>query len=189
MEMNFETSIVKSLNHWGANHVGLVKFVANDFVYLAILLGLLTFLYIEWKVAVEPLFSAFNIRKVIADGALWLALPMVVAVVLSELLSKIFDRTRPFVAHPNEIKALFPHGADGGFPSHHMVFTVALAVCVIEMHDRVGWIVIAMAVISGIARVMAGIHYPSDIVVGILIGAVIPPLTAKVLNKFRFKRL
>ena len=114
--MNFETSIVKSLNNWGAHHAGLVKFVANDFVYLAILLGVLTFLYIEYKVAVKPLFSPFNIRKLIADGALWLALPMVVAVVLSELLSKAFDRARPFVAHPNEIKALFPHSMDGGFP-------------------------------------------------------------------------
>ena len=187
--MNFETSIVKSLNNWGAHHAGLVKFVANDFVYLAILLGVLTFLYIEYKVAVKPLFSPFNIRKLIADGALWLALPMVVAVVLSELLSKAFDRARPFVAHPNEIKALFPHSMDGGFPSHHMVFTVALAVCVIEVHDRIGWVVVAMAVLSGIARVMAGIHYPSDIIVGIIIGAVIPPITAKVLNRFRFKRL
>ena len=77
--MNFETSIVKSLNHWGAHHAGLVKFVANDFVYLAILLGVLTFLYIEIVNAnapitpsIEKVASRISKYKILLQAEAWL---------------------------------------------------------------------------------------------------------------------
>jgi membrane-associated phospholipid phosphatase len=179
--MNWETSIVKSWNTWGASHLSLVKFIANDFVYLAIALGLATFLYSQIKHSTKPFLSALNIRITIAEGLLGVAFPVIVATVLSEILSKLFDRARPFVAHP-DIKLLFPHGTDGGFPSHHMVFTMALAVCVLSFHRNIGTILVIMTVLSGIFRVVAGIHYPTDIFVGILIGAIIPPLFKKFLD-------
>ena len=179
--MNWETSIVKSWNTWGEGHASLVKFVANDFVYIAIALGVLTFFYSQIKHSTKPVLSPLNLRIILAEGLLGVAFPVIIATVVSEILSKIFDRARPFAAH-SDIKLLFPHAADGGFPSHHMVFTMALAVCVLSFHRNIGTILVILTVVSGIFRVVAGIHYPTDIFVGMLIGAVVPALFKKFLD-------
>ena len=178
--MNWESTIVKSLNNWGTGHVNLVDFLANKFVYIAILLGVVTFIYSEIKHSTKPFWTPLNLRVTIAQGLLTVAFPVLVATIISEIFSKIWDRQRPFAANP-EIKLLFPHASDGGFPSHHMVFTVALGVCVLTFHRNIGGVILALAIISGIFRVIAGIHYPSDVIFGILLGILIPVLFRKFL--------
>jgi len=73
----------------------------------------------------------------------------------------------------SELKLLVPHGADGGMPSHHMVFMMSIAIMVYLFNKKLGLLLIAMSVTSGIARISAGIHYPSDILVGALLGGVL----------------
>ncbi len=185
--MNWETSFVKSLNHWGQSHVSLVELVANKFVYLAILIGALSFIYTQYREATKPIFSALNIRVTITEGLLKLVFPVGIAAVVSEIISKLFDRARPFVDH-SDIKLLFAHSADGGLPSHHMVFTVAIAVCVMGWSLKTSYVVLALALLSGIARVAAGIHYPTDILLGILIGALIPWIFSKFLRALKVSK-
>jgi membrane-associated phospholipid phosphatase len=179
--MNWESTVVLDLNKWGQNHANLVDFIANKFVYIAIALGLLTFVYSEIKHSTKPFWTTLNLRVTIAQGLLTVAFPVIIATVISEIFSKLWDRQRPFAAN-SEIKLLFPHANDGGFPSHHMVFTVALAICVLSFHRNVGVIILGLAVLSGIFRIIAGIHYPSDVVFGILLGALVPWLFAKFLT-------
>jgi len=68
-----------------------------------------------------------------------------------------------------DVKLLVPHGADGGMPSHHMVFMMSIAVMVFIFDKKLGLLLIAMSVTSGIARISAGIHYPSDVLAGALL--------------------
>ena len=80
------------------------------------------------------------------------------------------------------------HSNDGGMPSHHMVFTIALAFCVIGFHRNIGVIILIMALISGVGRMAAGIHYPTDLIVGIGLGLLIPYLFDKFLDKLKISR-
>ena len=80
------------------------------------------------------------------------------------------------------------HTADGGMPSHHMVFIVALSYCVIGFHRNIGVVILLMAIISGIGRMAAGIHYPTDLIVGIFIGVAVPYLFGKFLGKLKISR-
>ena len=185
--MNWETSIVKSLNNWGQGHTSLVEFVANKFVYLAILIGVLSFVYAQYREATKPFFSALNVRVTITEGLLKFVFPVGIAAVASEIVSKLFDRSRPFVTH-SDIKLLFPHSADGGLPSHHMVFTVAIAFCVMSWSLQTSYLILGLALLSGVARVAAGIHYPTDILLGVFIGVFIPWLFNKFLRPLKVSK-
>jgi undecaprenyl-diphosphatase len=56
-------------------------------------------------------------------------------------------------------------------PSLLVTFTVALGVAVMFFSRKMGITIIVLAIAAGIGRIAAGIHYPSDIVVGALLGA------------------
>ena len=80
------------------------------------------------------------------------------------------------------------HANDGGMPSHHMVFTAALAYCVIGFHRNIGSVILLMALISGVGRMAAGIHYPTDLIVGFGIGLAVPYLFGKLLAALKISR-
>lgn len=166
--MTFENSWVKSLNSWGLNHSGLVKFFGDSLVYIVLGLAALWIVRNELHRNSLKNFGAFA-KAIIKDGILNFAIPLGAAVVFSELLSKLVDRSRPFVT-VDGVKLVFPHTADGGMPSHHVLFMVALATCIHFRDKLVGNTLIVLALISGLARIAAGIHFPSDIIVGAVLG-------------------
>lgn len=59
----------------------------------------------------------------------------------------------------------------GSFPSDHAALYFALAAGLFAWSKRVGWAGLVAAAILSLARVGVGFHYPSDVVVGALIGA------------------
>ena len=184
--MNWEGSLVHNLNSWGIHHQGFVKLISNDFVYIAIGLGLITFLYDQIRYSTKPFLSPLNIRVLITDGLLNLAIPVGLATFISEMISKSVNRARPFIT--DRATNFLNHSNDGGMPSHQMVFTIALAFCVIGFHRNIGVIILIMALISGVGRMAAGIHYPTDLIVGIGLGLLIPYLFDKFLDTLKISR-
>ena len=181
--MSIDSSLVRSLNTWGASHKSLVHLCSNDFVYLVILISVLWFamriikthpISAGWK----DLISGFLIK-----GIVIFAIPVGIAIVVSEGISRLYVRQRPFVADPT-VKLLVPHGADGGMPSHHLAVMVALIVSVYFYDRRIAALLALLAVLTGIARVAAGIHYPSDILVGAALGVAIVYIYRWALVKF-----
>jgi undecaprenyl-diphosphatase len=167
--MNLDLSLVESLNRWGATHVSLTTAIADDTVFLAIALSGLAFLYSVMRNASKPISFIKSIALLVSEGIVKLALPVGLATIASELISKLFVRSRPFAAYEN-IVLVFPQAADGGMPSHHMTFTIALGVAVMFFSRKMGFAIIVLAIASGIGRIAAGIHYPSDILAGALLG-------------------
>ena len=183
--MNWEKSWVFSWNAWAQHHVKLVTFLSNDLVYLTILVALLTFLIVEIRVVGKPLFTTNNIRKFLFDGIVKIALPVGLATTVSEILSRTFPRQRPFVTYPEKVHSVFLHTADGGMPSHHTVFMIALAASTFLFSRTISYIVALMTLICACARIAAGIHYPMDILAAVVVGLLIPYLTKVVLLRLR----
>jgi undecaprenyl-diphosphatase len=93
------------------------------------------------------------------------------AVAITGLIARLVDRPRPFVAHPSAIHLFAAHAADAGFPSDHATAAFAIATAVM-LRDRLwGSLLLAAAAAVAIGRVAIGVHYPSDVIVGALIGA------------------
>lgn len=56
-------------------------------------------------------------------------------------------------------------------PSAHTAYAVVMAVFLGTAYPRVAWLVWLLAVLVGVARVIFGAHYPTDVVAGAAIGA------------------
>jgi len=80
----------------------------------------------------------------------------------------LFFRPRPFV--DLDVSLLFYQPTDSSMPSNSAAAFFALAAAVWGFNRRAGTAMLAVAAIHAILRVYAGVHYPSDIIVGALIG-------------------
>lgn len=97
---------------------------------------------------------------------------------IAALIKHFFPTLRPFIINGKGIDVLI-RPTDGAFPSEHTVIAFALAVTIF-MHDRrVGWIFLASALLIGIARVLANVHYPIDIVGGAFLGTIVAVTTER----------
>jgi len=90
------------------------------------------------------------------------------------VLKKIFNRTRPYIAHPDLITLKeLPGPTDPSFPSGHTAFAFSAATSLSLAIPK--WYVIAPSFLYagavGYSRMYLGVHYPSDVVAGALVGA------------------
>ncbi len=78
-----------------------------------------------------------------------------------------YYRPRPFVA------LQIPHlitDTTSSFPSGHTIFIFALATGLLFVNRRVAYAFFAAGLIVGLARIAGGVHYPSDILGGAVLG-------------------
>jgi undecaprenyl-diphosphatase len=104
------------------------------------------------------------------------ALRMLMAVggvyVASEVLGRLWPRRRPF-ERLTEVQDLAHHAAGRSFPSRHVASGLAMAAIGAREHPRLGVLMAAVAWVLGATRVAAGLHYPSDLLGGALLGTVV----------------
>ncbi|PKM66613.1 MAG: hypothetical protein CVU95_10045 [Firmicutes bacterium HGW-Firmicutes-2] len=98
-------------------------------------------------------------------------IPFLVGPLLS-LLSVVIirhfvKRERPFVMYA--IEPLISHDKGPSFPSKHGTSAFAIAFAIFWIHPLIGGVAIVLALLTGISRIMVGVHYPSDILAGLLI--------------------
>lgn len=93
---------------------------------------------------------------------------------VNQLISLIYWRSRPFAALGNNIQALIEMDfVSKSFPSDHAAVAMSLALVTFLWSPRVGIWFVVLAILIGVARFFAGVHYPSDIIVGLAIGGFI----------------
>jgi undecaprenyl-diphosphatase len=59
---------------------------------------------------------------------------------------------------------------DPSFPSDHAAAAFAIAFAVFAFSRRAGAVFLAIAALIGLSRIALGMHYPSDVVAGMLVG-------------------
>lgn len=105
------------------------------------------------------------------------ALLLIPAIVVSDQLSSsvikpLVDRVRP--CHELlDVRLLVGCGAGRSFPSSHAVNHFAGAWVLAHYLPKLRWIFFSIAGAVAFSRVYVGVHYPSDVVGGALIGAAI----------------
>jgi undecaprenyl-diphosphatase len=102
------------------------------------------------------------------------AIRMLLAVALvylaSEALGAAWRRERPFAQLASEIEPLTSHASGRSFPSRHVASGLAMASVGHAAHPRLGRTMTIVAWLLGFSRVAAGLHYPSDVLAGAVVG-------------------
>ncbi|HYN55473.1 MAG TPA: phosphatase PAP2 family protein [Methylotenera sp.] len=63
------------------------------------------------------------------------------------------------------------------FPSGHTLHAVVFGIVVLSYFPQLSIIVIPFMILVGLSRIVLGLHYPSDVIAGALIGAMIAGLS------------
>ncbi|MFE9725743.1 phosphatase PAP2 family protein [Streptomyces sp. NPDC005794] len=66
-----------------------------------------------------------------------------------------------------------PVPGDWSFPSNHAALASAAAVALLLVSRRLGLLALAAAVLMGASRVWVGVHYPHDVLIGFVVGALV----------------
>ena len=109
-------------------------------------------------------------RRVIWKKTIQLAVVLFIAGVVSFSIKSMVSRERPF----RVVKTIEKLSTGGGysFPSGHTVEAFAMATA-ISMMFRKRWIQLSVflwAILVGYSRIALGVHYPTDVLAGIIVG-------------------
>jgi undecaprenyl-diphosphatase len=96
------------------------------------------------------------------------ALPL--AYGLARVLGMLYGHQQPFAEQGFE--PLVPHSVDNSFPSDHSAAAGVLAGVASLYNRSLGVLLWVLAVGVAAGRMLAGLHYPLDVIVGLVLGGV-----------------
>ncbi len=103
-----------------------------------------------------------------------------VALVTNQVISHLWERPRPFTTHPELTHVLVSRTTDPSFPSDHAAAAFAIAFAVLAFSRWAGALFLAAAALIGLSRIALGMHYPSDVLGGMLVGLAAALLVTRV---------
>lgn len=89
--------------------------------------------------------------------------------IITEFIRFLYNRPRPFEAFEG-VRQLVDHAGGGSFPSGHAALAFAVATATSFYYPKMSILFFLAAVSIGLGRVAAGVHWPSDIVGGAVVG-------------------
>jgi undecaprenyl-diphosphatase len=140
--------------------------------------------------ALPHVLMAMRAASRLGDGAVWyallVALPVVygaaawrsvlvmaatgvAGLVLYKALKSTLVRERPFIRHPG-IQLAMPPLDRYSFPSGHTLHAACFCTQACAHYPQLAWVLAPLASLIALSRVVLGLHYPSDVAAGALIG-------------------
>jgi len=141
---------------------------AQYFPYLVIILAGLFLLFHHEVFQADNPFQVFLQKK---KEILLAFVAGILAYVLASILKIFIHTPRPFDIF-SSVHSLIPE-TGFSFPSGHATFFMALAFSIFFYHKKAGYVFMFFALLIGLARIAAGVHFPLDILGGFILGALI----------------
>lgn len=93
----------------------------------------------------------------------------VVTLVICTVLRKLVNEDRPYVAY--NFEPIIKKDKTGeSFPSRHMVSAAIIAMSALYVNTTFGIVMMVIALLCGVIRPLAGVHYIHDIISGFIMG-------------------
>lgn len=144
---------------------GVIVFLAVYFPFLVIMVAGLFLLFHHEVLRAENPYRVFLEKK---KEILLVFFSGILSWVLAHLFKFFFHLERP-IEMLSQVQTLFSK-TDYAFPSGHATFFTALALAIYFSHKKAGYLFMFFALLISFARVMAGVHFPVDILGGIILG-------------------
>lgn len=135
----------------------LIIFFASYLPYFLIIIAIVLLFVKEkdWRRRLF-VFSVFSLSAILSRG------------LITEIIRFFYSQPRPFMVL--NFSPLIEHNVSGSFPSGHMTFYFVLALTVfLLLNWKWGWFFVGSVILMGLARIIAGVHWPLDILGGIAI--------------------
>ena len=105
-------------------------------------------------------------------------------IVVEPAIHLFYGRVRPFIALSLTHNLIVDTAQS--FPSGHTIIMFALATSIFFYDRKFGWFLYVLGILIGVGRIMGGVHYPSDVlggaVLGILVGWLVYLVSKKILK-------
>lgn len=173
--MNFITNIDFSILDFIQNHFrsGALDWIMPKISFLGNA-GLI------WIVISVVLLSIKKYRK--------LGITLVIGLLLGLLIGNII--LKPLVARPrpcwinSDIALLIASPKDFSFPSGHTLSSFIAAIIILKENKPFGYAAMILAILIAFSRMYLYVHFPSDILAGIILAVIISFMAVKISNRF-----
>lgn len=115
-------------------------------------------------------------KKTRKCGIMVLAALLVMLVINNIILKNIIARSRPYATYPElveDIANLIHVPKSYSFPSGHTVSAMAVAFTILTQHKKMGVVALVCATLMGLSRLYVGVHFPTDVYGGMIVGGLI----------------
>ena len=102
--------------------------------------------------------------------------------VIAKIIKYFYFSPRPFLELDN-VKLLIEHGANDSMPSGHTVLATALAMITYLYNKKMGILFLVFAILIGLSRIIVGVHWPLDVLVGAIFGILGILILNKIIKK------
>lgn len=143
---------------------------------LPILLGLLLLIPRKTRPAAATALFAIALGVIVGEG----------------IIKNFVARPRPYDLYYSFHNAVMPFTLNTGkttgfsFPSTHTICAFALATSFFKVNKKVGIVLVVLAAFVGFSRLYNYVHFPTDVIAGMLIGIAAGLLAIFIFKKFRF---
>lgn len=133
------------------------------------------------------LFLIFQNKNMLKREGFTIAVALIIFSVLGLLILKpIIARPRPFIAQGVDILIREPMGFS--FPSGHTGSSFAAASVIYFYNKKRGLLALILATLIAFSRMYLFVHYPSDIVGGLILGIISSRIAIKITNEISRKK-
>ena len=133
------------------------------------------------------LFLIFQNKNMLKREGFTIAVALIIFSVLGLLILKpIIARPRPFIAQGVDILIKEPMGFS--FPSGHTGSSFAAASVIYFYNKKRGLLALSLATLIAFSRMYLFVHYPSDIVGGLILGIISSRIAIKITNEISRKK-
>jgi undecaprenyl-diphosphatase len=162
--MSFDFQLFRLINNLaGRNDVldGLGRLLVNEYFVTTMMALILVIFWFEGR---DQDRRERNQRAILRA-----IIALFMANIILKLCNLIYFRPRPFDSH--EVNLLFYQPWDSSFPSNPATVGFSIATAVWLYNRRLGTLLLVLATLFGLSRIYCGVHYPSDVIAGALLGA------------------
>lgn len=108
-----------------------------------------------------------------------------ILVIIIKIIHLFYYLDRPFMTY--HLSPLILYGNDASFPSRHASIMAAITFAYFFYHSKWASLFLIFMIWAGISRIFVGVHYPLDIIGGILTGFVSILLTKQLIKFLKIK--
>lgn len=103
-------------------------------------------------------------------------------IINNHIIKNIVQRPRPFVTF-TDLQILIPTPSEFSFPSGHTASSFAAAgVFYSNLPKKFGVPAVILAGLIGLSRLYVGVHYPTDVIAGIVMGILLSFMAERLVN-------